>query len=100
MVPDTNLFSSILEYESILDSLRYWSLGHCCWIEDTSTYLNFSRLNNKSGFYHAINKTIYRPLCRYHLMVPSTDCVLADPKIYKDLSTYYLQGMTVLKNDF
>ena len=35
------------------------------------------------------------------LMVPGTDRVLADLKMYTDLSTHhYLRGMIVLKNEF
>ena len=40
----------------------------------------------------------YVYLCR--LIFPGTDHVLADLKMYTDLSTHYLRGMMVLKNDF
>ena len=57
---------------------------------------------NLASYIRHINFTIYRLKCtsRCRLVIPGTDRLLVDLKMYTDLSTHYLQGMIVLKNDF
>ena len=56
--------------------------------------------NKESFLYPGVGSTVYVIVPPRNQRTHSTDRVLADLKIYPDLSTHYLLGKIVLKNIF